>query len=424
LKYEKREYKNGLRLLTSYRKETKAVTLLIMLKVGSRFEDNEYRGISHFIEHLTFKGTKRRPNTETLSRELDEIGAQFNAFTSKEYTGFYIKTIEKNLPLAFDMLSDMLFNSKFENKEIQREKGVIIEEMKMYEDEPANNAEELFETILFGNTHLGKRIIGTVKSVNETTRKKVLDYRQQFYQSGNMVVTVAGNYNKSKLDGLVKKYLVKNNQPKSEVTIVENKDTQKAPRVLLKNQKTGQVHLILGTRAYGKPEKEKVYPLSVLSIILGGSMSSRLFINVRERQGLCYYIYSSLDSYLDTGLFAIQAGLNKDRIDFAIKAILKELKKLRDNKITVKELDKAKEKLRGKIVLGLEDSQIIASWFAKQELLDDKTLTPEDYLKKISKVSVDDVQNIAQELFQTDRLNLAIVGPFGDKKRFEKILKI
>jgi len=424
LSYTKKEFKNGLRLITSLKKETKAVTLLVMLKVGSRFEDKDISGISHFIEHLSFKGTKKRPNTEIISRELDEIGAQFNAFTSKEYTGYYIKTTQQNLPLAADMLSDMFFNSKFETKEINKEKGVIIEEMKMYEDEPANNAEELFEIVTLGNNDLGRRIIGTTKTVTETTRQKIMKYRRDFYLSGNMVVAVAGNFQPKKTEELIKKYFIKSSEKRNEPDYKPNKDFQKAPRVLLKNQKTGQVHLVLGVRSYGQRDKDKLFTQQVLSVILGGSMSSRLFINVRERQGLCYYIYSNQEAYLDTGVLGIFAGLNKDRIDFAIKAILKELRKIKDKPVAVAELKKAKEKLKSKVIFNLEDSQNIAGWYAKQELLSSENLTPDEYLKKINKVTVKQVQAMASELFQTQRLNLAIIGPFADKTRFEKLLKI
>lgn len=416
--------KNGFPVILIPLKESKSMTLLVLYRVGSRYEDLKINhGASHFIEHLMFKGTKKRPTTLDISKELDGIGAEFNAYTSKDHTGYYIRADAEKFPLACDILSDMLWNSKFDNKEIQREKGVIIEEIKMYEDQPMYYAEMLFERLVFQGNMLGPDIAGTEKSLRQMSRKDIIDYLGSFYEPRNGVIIVAGKINKN-IKNLLNKYFVQKNNYKKifkqEYEVFKNQ--QKETRVLLDCRKTKQVHLALGFPAYSYSHPD-LYALHVLAVILGGNMSSRLFINVRERKGLCYYIRAQADVYQDTGNLMIRSGLDKDKIHEAIKIIMAELKKIKTRGITAKELKQAKEFLKGRLTLQLEETNDLAEFYGRQYLLTDELLTPEQKINKIFKVTIGQVNKVAKDLIKSEKLNLAMISPFKDKKGFLDLLK-
>ncbi len=421
--YKIKTLKNGLRLILSPLKETKAVTVLVLVGVGSRYEQKNINGVSHFIEHMMFKGTKKRPTSLDISKELDGVGANFNAFTSKDHTGYYIKIASDKIELAFDLLSDMIFNSKFELEELNKERGVIVEEINMYEDNPLFYISHLFEETVFGNHPLGWQISGPKQVIKKVTRKQILDYKDSFYQPKNMLVTVAGKFEQNKVNNLANKYFISQIKSKQTKTPKKIKIEQKKPQLNLKYKETQQVHLSLGFPAYSYFNKN-YYALSLLTIILGGNMSSRLFTEIREKRGLAYYIKADISSYQDTGIFTVQAGLDKQRIDSAIEVILSELKKVRTNGVTSKELKAAKEYLKGKIILELEDSENIADWYSKQELLLHKILTPEQRLKKVFAVNLSNIKRAAADVIKENKLNMAIIGPYKDKKKFQKLLKI
>lgn len=416
--HKKQKLKNGVRLITAPLKETQTASLLVLVKVGSRQEDKKLEGVSHFIEHLMFKGTKKRPTTLDLSKELDGIGAEYNAYTGKDVTGYYIKTDSKHLSLAIDMLSDMLSQSLFQAEEIEKEKGVIVEEINMYEDNPLMYVEELLEEMLFDGGELGHMIAGSRETVKAMSREQILAYKKKYYAGANVVIGLAGKFNQSQLKELKAKFVF-NKGSKSKIK--KNPTKQSAPRVNLKNKATEQVQVALGFPAFSHHDKRS-YALQLMSVILGGNMSSRLFINVREKKGLAYFVRAWPNLYEDAGAMVIQAGLDKSRIDEAIVTILGELNSMKAG-VTTEELRRAKDFIAGKMALDLEDSMSIAQWYANLELNNKKLLTPQEKLKKIMAVKAEDVKQVAKDIFDFKRANLAVIGPFKDDKQFRKLLK-
>ncbi len=420
--YQKQKLANGLKLILAPLKETKAVTLLVLFPVGSRYESKEINGVSHFIEHMMFKGTKRRPSSVALSKELDAVGASYNAFTSKDHTGYFIKVAAEHIDLAFDVLSDMILNSLFDEKELNKERGVIIEEINMYEDNPMFYIGNLFEQTVFPDSSLGWLISGPKEVIQKVTRQQLLDFKKNFYAPENMVVSIAGSFSPTKVKALAKKHFGGKSDKVKKPEFMPVTISQCRPRCGLKYKETEQAQVCLGFPGYALNDS-RVYRLFLLAVILGGNMSSRLFTIVRELHSLAYYIRADISTYQDTGTLVIQSGLDKSRLDQAIKIILAELKKVKSNGVTANELSAAKEFLKGKLVLELEDSESVASWYGEQELLLNSTLTPEEKIKKIFAVTRDQVKKTAAEIIRPDRLNLAVIGPFKDKKKLEKSLK-
>ncbi|HNP74831.1 MAG TPA: pitrilysin family protein [bacterium] len=416
--YQLKEFKNGLKFVGIPLADAPTIAILLLVKVGSRFENSDNNGLCHFIEHMMFKGTKRRPTALDISKELDGIGAEFNAFTNKEYTGYYIKADAGHLPLAVEVLSDMLLHSKFDAREIAKEKGVIIEEINMYKDNPLMYVDDLLEQLMFKGNALGYSIAGHKKNIKAIKRQDFLDYYKGFYQSQNMVLALAGNYKSSAPSLLEEKFSFTGGSAAG--SFVEFKISQNKPRVALMFKPTQQVQLALGF--YGCSYSDDDLPaLKLLSAILGGNMSSRLFLSVREKNGLAYFIKSYLGNYLDSGNLIIQAGLDKGRIDQAIKIILQELKRLKQG-INSEELQRGKDYLAGKLSLELEDTANLAQWFAIQQLMTDRILSPTEQIAKIQAVSVADLKCLAKKIIDFSRLNLAVIGPYRDKKKFERLI--
>src|SRR3989344_2283855 len=347
--FKKTKLKNGIRLITVPNKSTKAVTILILFPVGSRYETRDIGGISHFIEHMMFKGTEKRPTSLDISKELDSVGAEFNAFTSKDYTGYYIKASADKIELAYDILSDMLFHSKFDQGELDKERGVIVEEINMYEDNPLMYVDSLFEELVFGDHPLGWQIAGKRNIIKTVPRQKLVDYLHHYYQPANMILIAAGNISEPKVKTLTQKYFT-NTGDSDFKKFPAFSLPQDSPRVKVSFKETEQVQMCLGYPGLSYFDEDR-YSLQLLSIILGGNMSSRLFVNIRERYGLCYFIRASTEHYHDAGTFVVQAGLEKARIMEAIKLIMEELKKAKDNGVTEKELQDAKDFLKGKMAL-------------------------------------------------------------------------
>jgi predicted Zn-dependent peptidase len=426
--YKKYTTSSGLRVILSPRNETETVTLSVMCSAGSRHENKINNGISHFIEHLMFKGTTKRPTTLDISKELDGVGAVFNAYTSKDHTNYYIKAAANKIELAFDILSDMLLNSKFDTDDIKKEKGVILEEMKMYEDNPTYYIEDLFENLIFQGHELGRHIIGTRNSIRKTDRKLIMQYLTKLYQPKNMVLVVAGNFSNQKIKRLINQYFnfkhstKKLALAKAGVAIKKFNKKQTKPRIFLMDKNTEQVHLGLGFPAYSYKHKN-LMALYLLAVILGGNMSSRLFINIREKQGLCYFIKAVPNIYQDTGNLMIQAGLDKSRIKLAIPLIIKELEKIKDEKVSNGELKRARDYLAGQLVIQMEDSENIANYLGKQEILTGKISSPKEKIKKIKQVSAKDIAKAAKDIIKKEKINLAVIGPFKDAKMFEELIK-
>ena len=419
--YKKSKLKNGARIILAPMKSTKTVTVLVMVGTGSKNENEKNRGISHFLEHMFFKGTEKRPTTLDISKELDSIGGIYNAFTGKECTGFWAKVDNKHCDLALDVISDMLLNSRFSEEEIKRERGTIIEELNMYLDSPTMQISNLFENLLYKNQPLGYDEIGNRKTISSVIKKDFVNYYKKYYTGQNIVIAIAGNFKKKELKNKIKKYFNPLNKNKSKKQ-VRAFDKQDKPKILLKYKKTDQTHLCLGVRGYNTDHKDK-YILNILSVILGGNMSSRLFISVREKRGLAYYIYTSSEAYKDVGYLVAQSGVNNEKCLEAIKIILNEFKKVKEEEINEEEIKRAKDYLKGQAVISLESSNSVASFVANQELSVGKILTPEEKFAKIDTVTADDLQRVANDIFVNEKLNLALIGPFKNKKAFEKILK-
>lgn len=412
---------NGTRVLFAPLKETKAVTVLILFPVGSRHESPAINGSSHFLEHLFFKGTTKRPSSLEVTKELDGVGAEYNAFTGKDHTGYYVKVSADKLELALDILSDMLHDSLFDPKEIDRERGVIVEEINMYDDNPMMLLDDVFEQLIFNGSSLGMMIAGPREVIRTVSRAQLMAYKAKHYTPHNLLLTVAGKFDQQKAQTLVKKYFGVAKGPKRNSRFVPFRSTQTRPAVKVKHHASEQIQMGLGFPAfkYGDP---RLPALSVLSILLGGNMSSRLFIRIREKLGLCYFIRAERGVFTDTGYFMVRAGLDKSRITEAIEKIWEELKLVTVTPVTEEELKRAKEYLRGKMLLGLEDSEEIADWVAKQELMQGTIETPEQKIAKIMKVTAADIQAVAKEVIVKKRLNLALIGPYESDTDFRKLV--
>lgn len=420
--FEKITLPNGLRLILAPLPAFRSITAIILCGAGSRYETRETNGVSHFLEHMFFKGTKARPTAAEISHALDEIGADYNAFTGKETTGYHIKAASEYLPLILEMLSDMLWNSKFDEAEIEKERGVIIEELNLYEDTPMRRVSEVYEQVLWGDQPLGWDVGGRKEVIRKLGRRNFLDYIEARYVPNNMVVSLAGHFEKKDTVELVKKCFG-HKKPKSARGFVPVSENQKKPQLRVVYKKTDQAHLVVGVRSFkiGHPDR---YIAAVLGTILGGGMSSRLFINVREKRGLAYYVRADHESYLDTGTLAASAGVDLRRMEEAVKVVLAEFRQITKEKVMDKELKKAKEYLKGRIILAWEDSRTAALSFGSDEILEGKIRTLDEYLKRIDEVEAGDILRVAKFLFKNSKLNLAVIGPFRDDNRFQKILKL
>jgi predicted Zn-dependent peptidase len=429
--------KNGLTLIIAPMSGTKTLTVLVMVGTGSKYEPAEIGGISHFVEHMFFQGTKTRPSSLAISSELDGIGAEFNAFTGKEYTGYYVKTQSAKIELAMDVVSDILLNSRLNKNDIAREKGVIIEELNMYEDNPIMRIEDIFEECLYGDSPAGRDTIGTKESINGLTRAHIDNYIKSQYAPFNTIVCLAGNIG-AHHDNLINKYFSqaqfalrgKNFQEKPAVA-----EAQSKPQVKINFKKTDQAHISLGVRAYNYNHQDRLIA-KLISIILGGSMSSRLFISLRDKYGLAYYVRAESENYTDSGYLTTRAGVPVDKAAKAIAIILGEYNNMKKNLVKPAELNRVKDLLAGRTALQFESSDNLANWYGRQAVLmnsiartgqaskKDKITGPEEFVKVINKIIASDIKRVANEIFVNKNLNLAVIGPYQDAKEFEKILKL
>lgn len=393
-----------------------------MVGTGSRYEPEHLGGISHFLEHMVFKGTAKRPNTLDIASAVDGVGGEFNAFTSKEYTGFYIKTAAKDIELAIDLLADMLFHSKFETEEIERERGVILEEMNMYLDSPRDRVGEIYDHLVYPNHALGRDVIGTRESLANINRQHLIDYINKWYSPNNMVVGVAGGFDSETVRKLAQKPFF--DRPLQELDSYDPASgSQNEPGIISIAKDTDQTHLVLGVRAYSFTDPRR-YALALLNIILGGNMSSRLFTQIRERRGLAYAVHTGIDNYLDAGTFNCQVGLDHSRVEETVKVILDQFAQIKHTEVPEEELQRAKSYLRGKLSLSLEDPLGLNMYVTKQQLLRGKVISPEEYLQEIDTVTGHDIQMVAQDIFQESKLNLAIISPQPNEAELSQLLTI
>jgi predicted Zn-dependent peptidase len=418
--YQKNTLSNGIRVVTVPMKSVKTVTAMIAVGAGSRYETKKINGISHFLEHMVFKGTKARPSAYKISSLIDGIGGEFNAFTGKEEVAFYIKAAADHLELLLDVISDMLLNSVYKLEELNRERGVIIEEINMYEDIPMRKVSELYEGLVWGDQPMGWDIAGKKEIIKKISQNDILRYVNSHYAPENLVVAIAGNFEPERAVELVEKYLGKMPKKKFE-SFLPVSESQDKPNYTIRYKKTDQAHLCLGVRALavGHPDR---YILEVLNAILGGGMSSRLFINVRERRGLAYYIYSSAGLYSDTGNLVASAGTDLKRVDEAIRVIIEEFSKMVKEAVAKDELERGKEFLSGRLLLELEDTKNVATRYGLDELIEKKIVWVDELIREVKKVSQEDILRVAGKVFDNKRLNLAVIGPFKSEEDFEKIL--
>lgn len=420
MKYTEKVLSNGLTVLQVPSTDAESVVVDFFVKTGSRSETTKENGISHFLEHFLFKGTKKYPSALAISSLIDSIGGEMNANTGKEHTQFYIKAASHHLKLIFEVLTDMLQNSLLDEAELEREKGVIVEEINMYKDTPMYEIENILEQQMWPKDALGRDIAGTKETVTKFNREMFQDYINRHYQTPNMILGVSGKYNQAELNKLIQTHWAK--YPKKRYYGWEKvSDRQAAPRLKLQYKVTEQAHLVMGFKGLAYGDKRNAAQ-SVLSAVLGGGMSSRLFMEVREKRGLCYYVRSSGGNYQDTGVFNIGAGVQIGKIEEALKVIIQELSKVKNKKIESGELQKAKEYIKGKTVLALEDNQVRLDWFLDRAAFHPKITTPTEAFKKIDAVTSADIQKVSRDLFQSKKMTLAVIGPYKQAKIFKKIL--
>lgn len=420
MKFKKTVLKNGLRIITVPLKDNPTVTVYCLVAAGSEYEVKQKNGISHFLEHMCFKGTTNRTRDQ-ISFELDSIGAENNAFTWTEYTGYYAKAEKQHALKILDVVSDVYLNPIFPIEEMEKEKGVVIEEIKMYEDLPQRKVFDVLNETVYRDQPAGWSIAGLPKNVEALKRDDLLDYYRQHYVPKATVVVVAGNFSEKKIiNEIEKRFGVAKKSPKASKTTVVEK--QQKPQIGVHLKETDQTHFVLGIRTFNLHDKRQP-TLTVLDHCLGGGMSSRLFRKMRDELGICYYIRSGQSDHTDHGLFEIAAGVPQHRLEEAVSAILSELNMLRRKTINEDELKKIKQYLVGHTLMGLESSESNASYYGLQEIVKQKVLSPDEWLKKIQAVTAEDVKKLANEIFTNDRLNLAVVGPIRDRTGIQKVLK-
>jgi predicted Zn-dependent peptidase len=420
MKFNETKLKSGLKVITVPMTDNPAVTVLVMVETGSKYEKKETNGLSHFLEHMVFKGTPKRPKAIDISKELESVGAQFNAFTGQEYTGYYAKVNPEHLDTALDVVSDIYLNPLLDQAEISKEKGVIVEELRMYKDLPHRHVHNLFTALVHGDQPAGWDIIGTEENINNFKQEDFKKYIAEHYVAESTLVIVSGSFDEKTILEKIENYFSNiSTSKKSEKVAV--KEAQTKPELLVQFKESDQAHLVMGVRSFSaRSEYETV--LSVLATILGKGMSSRLWQKLREEMGVGYYVQASSDTLTDHGLFTISAGVDIKRIEEVISTLITECKKIITDPISDEELKKVKNYMCGSFMLGLETSDARAEYVAGSSIVKGQIESPQEEIDKIQKVTVKEIKDIAQKIFVDEGLNLAIIGPYKDKAQFEKIL--
>ena len=416
--FERTTLSNGTRVLTAPMDHAQSVSCFVMFAAGSRYERREESGIAHFAEHMFFKGTERRPTARDIATEIDSIGGEFNAFTGKELTGYYVKCAAETRDVALDVLVDMLRNSRFDAGEIDREKGVIVEEMNMYADTPRSYIGNVWERHVYGDQPLGWDVIGTEETVRGATRETFMGYLDRWYLPERTVVGLGGKIGDdlvARLEELLGDVPTGTTGTADPLVLPEN-----GSPVRIHTKQSDQAHVVIGARSYphGHPDR---YVLQLLSTVLGGGMSSRLFTEVRERRGLAYYVFSANQSYADAGTIGAQAGVDLTRIDEAVETIVAELRRISRESVPAEELEKARSFAKGRFVLGLESPHATIMFGLRREILEGGAVEPTEVLEGLDAVTTEDVARVAADLLGGE-LQLALIGPFDDPERFESLL--
>jgi predicted Zn-dependent peptidase len=416
--FERTTLSNGTRVLTAPMDHAQSVSCFVMFAAGSRYERRDESGIAHFAEHMFFKGTERRPTARDIATEIDSIGGEFNAFTGKELTGYYVKCAAETRDVALDVLVDMLRNSRFDAGEIDREKGVIVEEMNMYADTPRSYVGNVWDRHVYGDQPLGWDVIGTEETVRGATRETFMGYLDRWYLPERTVVGLGGKIGDdlvARLEELLGDVPTGTTGAPDPVVLPEN-----GSPVRIHTKQSDQAHVVIGARSYphGHPDR---YVLQLLSTVLGGGMSSRLFTEVRERRGLAYYVFSANQSYADAGTIGAQAGVDLTRIDEAVETIVAELRRISRESVPAEELEKARSFAKGRFVLGLESPHATIMFGLRREILEGGAVEPTEVLEGLDAVTTEDVARVAADLLGGE-LQLALIGPFDEPERFEPLL--
>jgi len=420
MKPKRKVLKNGLRTLLIPLRDTQAVTVMVLVGSGAEHEKPNEHGIAHFLEHMCFKGPEKRPNSIDITRELESLGAQTNAMTSRRYTGYYAKALSKHTHKVLDVVADLYLNPVFPVAELEKEKGVVIEEINMYDDMPQALVELLFEDTLYGKGSIhGHSILGTKGHITSFTQADLKAFRKRNYTAENTVVIVSGDFDEKNVSKDIEALFA--DIPQGAVRGIKKAKPSKGPTVALHTKKSEQTHLVLGVPAFGKSHKD-VYALNMLTTVLGGSMSSRLFRKLREEMGVCYYVGAHPNTYVDYGSLTIHAGVPKDRLDEVVREIHAELQRLTIELVPDDELTLAKNYVTGGVVLGLESSHALAQYYGKQEVVGLPLATPTELLAQYKKVTAGDIRRVAKKLFSKEHYTLALVGPVKDTQKYRRIL--
>lgn len=420
MKFSKTTLPNGLRLIVVPAHDNPSTTVMVATETGSHYESKRENGLSHFLEHMLFKGTPTRPTALSVSSELDAIGAESNAFTGSEVTAYYAKSEKKHWKKLLEVVSDIYLNPSFPAADLEKERGVILQEISMYEDLPKRLVWETLAKLLYGNTPAGRSIAGSKENIKKFTRQDFLSYHRKHYLASKTIIVVSGDVTtKEVLDEVKKVFAVLPEVTKPLKEKIKEKQTH--PALMVEKKKSDQTHMIMAFRAFGASDK-KVAKLQVLLGVLGNGMSSRLFQRLREQMGACYYVYASADLSVDHGYVAISTGIDKTRVVEVTKALIDECKRLTYEAVSDKELEKTKNYLVSHMYMGLETSDSLAGHYLTEEVSQAGLKEPSKIEKEIREVSPKDVMEMAQELFQDSKLNLAIVGNLKDEKKIKKVL--
>ena len=419
--YNKAVLDNGLRVITSTMPQSHSVSLAILVGAGSCYESKEEAGISHFAEHLFFKGTQRRPTSKEISQDIEGVGGIINGGTDKEATIFWCKVASSHFHIALDVLSDLLLNSRFDSKEIERERQIINEEINMNLDLPQQRVNMLIDELLWPEQPLGREVIGYKETVSSITRKQLLDYVARRYVPNNTVLSIAGDIQHKEAMAQIEPLF--NKWAAGELStgyITDDKQTE--VRLRIEPKDIEQAHLCLAVHGFSHSHPQR-FTLDLLNTVLGGGMSSRLFTEIREQRGLAYDIHSYTDHFLDSGSFIIYAGVDPKKIEIAVAAILGELSQIKQG-ITTNEFTRAKELSKGRLHLRLEDSRNVALWYGSQEILIQQILSIDDVISIVDAITLDELKEVAEGILTDSGLNLAITGPVKEEKPLKQLLKI
>lgn len=421
MKFSERKYANGLRAIVAPMESTETVTVLVLVGTGSNYENRENNGVSHFLEHMFFKGTKKYPKPGQLDKLLDSVGALHNAFTSREETGYWIKIDAKHFSLALNFVSDILQNALLKKEEIDRERGVITEEMKMYWDNPQRYIWSLFEELVYGDNPYGWDVIGTAENIKSMKREVFTDYWKSQYVAPNTVVIVAGKVSEEatfkKIESAFSRLSSRGPVPPAPL-----KKIAPGPRLVLREKQTDQSHIVLGALGVPLGHKDRVVA-DVLSTMLGGYMSSRLFADIRNKHGLAYAIHASHQAYKSTGYFAAYAGVPHERREEVVKRIMGHLAQIKKSGVTTEELTRAKDNIRGRLAISLESTDEVATYLGMQEILLNKILTPQEVMKRVEKITRQDIHRVAKSLFRRENIFLTIIGPALAEGPYQKLIR-